>query len=124
MADLIDKTGVPTGDLSIGYKQRLALGCAMIHRPRIIFLDEPTSGVDPISRRNFWKLIYRLCHEEKVTTIVTTHYLDEAEYCHNLLLIYGGRIIAQETPQNLKDKFAGLTLEEIFIKLILDEEKQ
>jgi len=91
----------PTGILSGGWKQRLALGCAILHRPPILFLDEPTSGVDPISRRQFWDLIYQLS-SEGVTVFVTTHYMDEAEYCDRLALIYRGELIAQGTPEKLK----------------------
>jgi ABC-2 type transport system ATP-binding protein len=91
----------PTAVLSGGWKQRLALGCAILHRPPILFLDEPTSGVDPISRRQFWDLIYQLS-SEGVTVFVTTHYMDEAEYCDRLALIYRGELIAQGTPEKLK----------------------
>ena len=91
----------PTSILSGGWKQRLALGCAILHRPPILFLDEPTSGVDPISRRQFWDLIYQLS-SEGVTIFVTTHYMDEAEYCDRLALIYRGELIAQGTPEKLK----------------------
>lgn len=92
-----------TRTLAIGWKQRLALGCAILHRPSILFLDEPTSGVDPLSRRDFWGLIQRM-GEEGVTTFVTTHYMDEAEYCSRLALIFQGRIIAIGTPSELKWK--------------------
>ena len=90
-----------TAVLSGGWKQRLALGCAILHRPPILFLDEPTSGVDPISRRQFWDLIYELS-SEGVTVFVTTHYMDEAEYCDRLALIYRGELIAQGPPEQLK----------------------
>lgn len=92
-----------TRTLAVGWKQRLALGCAILHNPSILFLDEPTSGVDPLSRRDFWGLIQRM-GEEGVTTFVTTHYMDEAEYCSRLALIYQGRIIALGTPTELKLK--------------------
>ncbi len=92
-----------TRDLAAGWKQRLALGCSILHRPSILFLDEPTSGVDPISRRNFWGLIQQM-GEEGVTTFVTTHYMDEAEYCGRLALIYRGKIIAMGAPSELKTK--------------------
>jgi ABC-2 type transport system ATP-binding protein len=90
-----------TQTLAVGSKQRLALGCAILHEPTILFLDEPTSGVDPISRRNFWGLIQKM-GEKGVTTFVTTHYMDEAEYCDRLALIYQGRMIASGTPSELK----------------------
>jgi len=92
-----------TRTLAVGWKQRLALGCSILHEPSILFLDEPTSGVDPISRRNFWNLIQQM-GEKGVTTFVTTHYMDEAEYCDRLALIYEGRIIALGTPSELKLK--------------------
>ncbi len=92
-----------TRTLAVGWKQRLALGCSILHEPSILFLDEPTSGVDPISRRNFWNLIQQM-GEKGVTTFVTTHYMDEAEYCDRLALIYEGRIIALGTPSDLKGK--------------------
>jgi ABC-2 type transport system ATP-binding protein len=90
-----------TRTLAVGWKQRLALACAILHKPSILFLDEPTSGVDPVSRRNFWSLIQQM-GEGGVTTFVTTHYMDEAEYCDRLALIYRGKIIALGTPTALK----------------------
>jgi len=101
MADLEDKRLTKTRLLSGGWKQRLALGCAILHQPPILFLDEPTSGVDPIARRNFWELIYQLSAAGH-TIFVTTHYMDEAEYCHRVALMYGGRIIALGSPAELK----------------------
>ena len=90
-----------TRTLSVGWKQRLALGCAVLHEPEIVFLDEPTGGVDPASRRRFWELINELA-ERKVTVFVTTHYLDEAEYCNDIRLIHAGRIVAGGSPRELK----------------------
>ena len=101
MAGLRDKKGAITKTLPGGFKQRLALGCAILHEPPILFLDEPTSGVDPISRRNFWKLIYEMS-KAGTTVFVTTHYMDEADYCDRLALIYRGKIIAEGTPNELK----------------------
>ena len=101
MAGLAARRTTVTGTLPGGFKQRLALGCAILHEPRIIFLDEPTSGVDPVSRRNFWDLIYGMSGAG-TTVFVTTHYMDEAEYCNRLALIYRGRIIARGTPGELK----------------------
>ena len=101
MAGLKEHRNSKTVILSGGWKQRLALGCAILHEPPIIFLDEPTSGVDPISRRTFWELIYELSGRG-VTVFVTTHYMDEAEYCDRLGLIYRGELIASGTPEALK----------------------
>lgn len=92
-----------TRTLAVGWKQRLALGCSILHEPSVLFLDEPTSGVDPISRRNFWVLIQDMA-EKGVTIFVTTHYMDEAEYCSRLALIYQGKMIALGTPSELKSK--------------------
>jgi ABC-2 type transport system ATP-binding protein len=101
MAGLQDRRDSLTRTLAGGWKQRLALGCAILHEPSILFLDEPTSGVDPLSRRRFWDLIYEMAHKG-VTIFVTTHYMDEAEYCDRLALINQGRIIALGTPGELK----------------------
>ena len=101
MAGLTDRRTTLTRLLAGGWKQRLALGCAIVHSPRILFLDEPTSGVDPIARRSFWDLIYQLA-EGGQTILVTTHYMDEAEYCHRLALIYRGKLIALGVPEALK----------------------
>ena len=104
MANLKGQEALITGTLPGGWKQRLALGCAVLHKPPVIFLDEPTSGVDPISRRQFWDLIHHMA-EEGVTVFVTTHYMEEAEYCNRLALIFRGRIVALGTPSELKQKF-------------------
>lgn len=104
MAGLEDHRKTRTSVLSGGWKQRLALGCAIIHEPPILFLDEPTSGVDPISRRQFWELIHGLS-ESGVTVFVTTHYMDEAEYCDRIALIYRGDLIALGTSGSLKTEF-------------------
>ena len=101
MAGLRDHRSTRTAELSGGWKQRLALGCAVLHEPPILFLDEPTSGVDPISRRQFWDLIYSLS-ERGVTVFVTTHYMEESEYCDRLGIIYRGELIALGTPRTLK----------------------
>ena len=109
MADLSDKKDMKTGLLSGGWKQRLALGCAILHEPPILFLDEPTSGVDPIARRSFWELIYQLAKAGH-TIFVTTHYMDEAEYCNRIALMYGGRVIALGSPAELKQSLGGAHL--------------
>jgi len=104
MAGLKDKRNTLTRTLPGGYKQRLALGCAILHEPPILFLDEPTSGVDPISRRNFWNMIYEMARAG-TTVFVTTHYMDEADYCDRLALIYRGKIIAEGTPSELRKNY-------------------
>ncbi len=101
MAGLADRRDTMTRLLSGGWKQRLALGCAILHEPPILFLDEPTSGVDPMARRDFWDLIYALS-EAGHTIFVTTHYMDEAEYCHRIALMGGGKMIALGSPAELK----------------------
>lgn len=101
LADLAGHEHDLTGTLAGGWKQRLALACAVLHRPEILFLDEPTSGVDPMSRRRFWDLIHDLA-SQGVTVFVSTHYMDEAEYCDRLLLMNRGRIVASGTPPELK----------------------
>ncbi|MFQ5640481.1 MAG: ABC transporter ATP-binding protein [bacterium] len=106
-----------TRDMPLGYKQRLALGCALLHDPHIIFLDEPTSGVDPEARRNFWDVIYRLADAGK-TVFVTTHYMDEAEYCSRVSIMYQGEIIAMDNPQALKEEYRKQTMQDVFIHLV------
>jgi ABC-2 type transport system ATP-binding protein len=101
MAGLRGRERSLTRTLSVGWKQRLALGCAVLHEPRIVFLDEPTGGVDPASRRRFWELINALS-ESGITVFVTTHYMDEAEYCNDIRLIHAGRIVAGGSPRELK----------------------
>jgi ABC-2 type transport system ATP-binding protein len=104
IANLNGRENSITQTLSGGWKQRLALGCAVLHRPRIIFLDEPTSGVDPVMRRKFWELINDLS-AEGVTVLVTTHFLEEAEYCNDIILINAGKIIAGGSPKELKQNY-------------------
>jgi ABC-2 type transport system ATP-binding protein len=104
MADLTGRERSLTRTLSGGWKQRLALGCAVLHEPAIVFLDEPTGGVDPISRRNFWALINELS-AQGITVLVTTHFLDEAEYCNHIILINAGRLIAAGSPRELKAEY-------------------
>ncbi len=99
--NLWERRHQPTSTLGVGLRQRLALASALLHQPPLLFLDEPTSGVDPISRRNFWDMIYDLA-AQGVTVLVTTHYLEEAEYCDRLVLIYQGQVVAEGAPQDLK----------------------
>ena len=101
MAGLEGRENVLTSSLSGGWKQRLALGCAIVHHPKVVFLDEPTAGVDPISRRQFWELIYRMA-KDGVTVLVTTHYMDEAELCQRVGFISAGRLVAIDSPSRLK----------------------
>ena len=127
MAGLTERRTAKAGELSGGWRQRLALGCAILHEPPIIFLDEPTSGVDPLSRRRFWKLIRSLA-DGGVTVFVTTHYMDEAEYCDRLALIYRGELVAIGTPEELKRErlVNGVlpSLEDVFIGLIEERDNQ
>jgi ABC-2 type transport system ATP-binding protein len=112
IANLEGKENVLAQQLSGGFKQRLALGCAVIHEPEIVFLDEPTGGVDPISRRNFWDLINDLS-QKGTTVFVTTHYLDEAEYCNRIMMINAGKLIAGGSPKELKTNYLKKTILEI-----------
>jgi len=112
IANLKGKEKMLTDSLAVGFKQRLALGCAVIHEPKIIFLDEPTGGVDPVSRRNFWDLINSLSLQG-VTVFVTTHYLDEAEFCNRIMMINEGKLIAGGSPAELKKKFLANTILEV-----------
>jgi ABC-2 type transport system ATP-binding protein len=112
MAGLQGREDVQAGALSGGWRQRLALGCAILHEPRIVFLDEPTGGVDPLSRRQFWALIDELAHDG-VTVLVTTHYLDEAEHCHRIAIIQAGRLSALGTVAELKQMFADRPIFEV-----------
>ena len=109
MANLTERRTALTHTLSGGWKQRLALGCAILHEPPVLFLDEPTSGVDPLARAAFWRLIHDLA-ESGHTIFVSTHYMDEAEYCHRLALMYRGKVIALGTPAELKEGLKGHTL--------------
>jgi ABC-2 type transport system ATP-binding protein len=108
-----------TGTLSGGWKQRLALGCAVLHQPKIVFLDEPTSGVDPVMRRKFWELIYELS-SQGITIIVTTHFLEEAEYCNDIILINAGKIIAGGSPRELKEKYIKTPILEVQCSKVIE----
>ena len=112
MAGLEGRERMVTRDLPGGWRQRLALGCAVLHEPPIVFLDEPTGGVDPLSRRQFWDLIQNLTRGG-VTVRVTTHYLDEAEHCQRIVIIHAGRLAALGTPRELKGTFAGRAIVEV-----------
>jgi drug efflux transport system ATP-binding protein len=112
MAGLGGRENTHAADLAGGWRQRLALGCAILHEPPIVFLDEPTGGVDPLSRREFWSLIDHLS-ASGVTVLVTTHYLDEAEHCHRVAIIHGGRLAAMGTTDELKRVFADRTIVEV-----------
>jgi ABC-2 type transport system ATP-binding protein len=106
-----------TKSLPLGWKQRLALGCAMLHRPEILFLDEPTGGVDPLTRRDFWRMIHQLA-AEGTTVFVTTHYIDEAEYCERISIMNHGEIITLGAPSELKKQYGKNTIQDVFVHLI------
>jgi ABC-2 type transport system ATP-binding protein len=112
MAGLAGREGTKARDLAGGWRQRLALGCAILHQPRIVFLDEPTGGVDPVSRRQFWRLIEDMSRDG-VTILVTTHYLDEAEHCHRIAIVNAGTLAAMGTSRELKQVFARRPILEI-----------
>lgn len=111
--DMKDMRKTLVKDLPIGWKQKLAFAVATIHRPTVVFLDEPTGGVDPVTRRRFWELIYK-ASSEGMTVFVTTHYLDEAEYCNRVSIMVDGRISALDTPERLKEKFHATNMDEVF----------
>ncbi|MCF7806113.1 MAG: ABC transporter ATP-binding protein, partial [Simkaniaceae bacterium] len=114
--------------LPLGFKQRLSLACATMHRPSVLFLDEPTSGVDPITRREFWNHINGLV-SKGVTILITTHFMDEAEYCDRIALVYRGQVISMDTPNALKDQIhseqnPNPTLEDAFVQMIEEHDRQ
>lgn len=126
MAGLNGREKTLTKDLSGGWKQRLSLGCAILHQPDILFLDEPTASVDPASRRDFWDLIYDLS-EAGTTIFVTSHYMDEVERCHRIAVLFNGKIIASGSPHKLKEQYTGKaesSLEEVFISAIKKEKEE
>ena len=125
---MIDQLGLQkvakalVGSLPLGWKQKLAFSVAVLHQPKIVFLDEPTGGVDPITRRQFWDLIYKAA-EGGMTIFVTTHYMDEAEYCNRVSIMVDGRIAALDTPLALKKKLAADSMDEVFYKLARGAER-
>jgi len=104
-------------DIPTGWRQKLAFSIAIFHDPAIVFLDEPTGGVDPVTRRQFWKLIYEASHAG-ITVFVTTHYMDEAEYCDRVSIMSEGRIVALDTPDNLKLQYNSANIDEVFLKIV------
>ena len=110
-----------TKDLPLGFKQRLALGSSLLHDPPIIFLDEPTSGVDPKARRSFWDLIYDTCELGK-TIFVTTHFMDEAEYCHRVSILRDGQLIALDNPYALKKKYGKSSMQDVFVHIVKEKD--
>jgi ABC-2 type transport system ATP-binding protein len=113
---LQNETKKLVGELPLGWKQKLAFSIAIVHQPKIVFLDEPTGGVDPVTRRQFWDMIYNAA-AGGMTIFVTTHYMDEAEYCNRLSIMVDGRIDALDSPHQLKQKFNGNTMDEVFYQL-------
>ncbi len=114
--NLTSSSGKKVGSLPLGWKQKVAFSTAMIHEPKIVFLDEPTGGVDPITRRQFWELIYKAA-ANGTTIFVTTHYMDEAEYCDRISIMVQGRIKALDRPAELKKRFEAANIDEVFLKL-------
>ena len=114
--NLHDSRNIMLASLSLGWKQKLAFSVAIIHKPAIVFLDEPTGGVDPITRRQFWEMIYEEA-AAGLTVFVTTHYMDEAEYCDRITIMVDGRIDALDTPENLKKEYNANKIEDVFLKL-------
>lgn len=113
---LQDQTKKLVGDLPLGWKQKLAFSVAILHQPKIVFLDEPTGGVDPVTRRQFWDLIYEAA-AQGITVFVTTHYMDEAEYCNRISMMVDGVIKALDTPANLKQQFNATSMDDVFFEL-------
>jgi ABC-2 type transport system ATP-binding protein len=120
--EILEKVGLQeslnslVGSLPLGWKQKLAFSVSLLHNPKIVFLDEPTGGVDPLTRRQFWEMIYQAA-DEGITVFVTTHYMDEAEYCDRVSIMVDGNIAALGSPSELKKSFSSQTIEEVFIKL-------
>lgn len=113
---LKNEAGKLVSSLPLGWKQKLAFSVAILHEPKIVFLDEPTGGVDPVTRRQFWDLIYN-ASDRGITVFVTTHYMDEAEYCHRVSMMVDGEIRALDTPENLKREYRAASMDEVFFEL-------
>ncbi len=113
---LRDRAGQLVAELPLGWKQKLAFSVALVHEPRIVFLDEPTGGVDPVTRRQFWEMIYAAA-ARGTTVFVTTHYMDEAEYCDRISIMVNGRIAAMGTPTELKQEFGASSVDDVFVRL-------
>ncbi|MCF6095209.1 ABC transporter ATP-binding protein [Microaerobacter geothermalis] len=122
LADLSGREHQLAGTLSGGWKQRLALSCALLHQPKVLILDEPTAGVDPVSRRIFWDIIHQMT-KEGITVLVSTHYMDEAETCDYIGFIFFGRLLAKGTPQELMKQLGKKNLDDVFIHYVQEEEK-
>ena len=122
MVNLFEHKDKLPGQLSGGMKQKLGLSCALIHTPKVLFLDEPTNGVDPVSRRDFWKILYELL-KDKVTILYSTSYLDEAERCRRVGLIHKGKLLRCDTPDKIRNECSAKTLEEAFIRIINEYER-
>lgn len=114
--DIVDQKDMLLKKIPLGWKQKLAFSVAVMHDPAVVFLDEPTGGVDPITRRQFWEMIYEKA-AEGITVFVTTHYMDEAEYCERVSIMAEGKIEALDTPKNLKKQFGVKTMDEVFVKI-------
>lgn len=114
--DLTDKANTLVASIPLGWKQKLAFSVAILHEPKIVFLDEPTGGVDPLARRQFWDLIYEAA-SSGITVFITTHYMDEAEYCNRISIMVDGRIEALDSPSALKEKYNSANMDQVFLKL-------
>jgi ABC-2 type transport system ATP-binding protein len=114
--ELESEKNILVGSLPLGWKQKLAFSVAIFHEPRIVFLDEPTGGVDPITRREFWQLIYEAA-SEGITVFVTTHYMDEAEYCNRVSIMVDGKIEAMDTPAGMKKSLGAVSMNDVFLQL-------
>ena len=120
---LTESANKPVSDLPLGWKQKLSFSVAIIHQPKIVFMDEPTSGVDPVVRRQFWDLIYGAA-EKGITIFVTTHYMDESEYCNRVSIMVDGNIRALDTPANLKNQFGAQSMDEVFYALAREAKRK